>query len=1047
MRPNYLIRFSSLVIALLTSLALTAQVTTATLTGRVSDAKGGNMPGAKVVAIHVPSGTQYATITNDEGWYIVPNARVGGPYRVTVSSVGSKEVKIEDIYLNLGQKTPVDVTLTDGTVELTGVEISANANSPINNKRTGATSNISNEQLRTLPTISRSAADYTRLTPSSDGNSFGGRNDQFNNFSLDGSIFNNPFGLDAATPGGQSDAQPVSLDAIEQIQVALAPYDVTQAGFTGASVNAVTKSGTNQLKGTAFTFYRNQDMTGGSVNGQKFTRADLSQTQSGFSLGGALIQNKLFFFTNLEVERRSDLGSAFKAFRGTTGEGISRVAASDLDAVQAALKNKFGYETGVYEGYTHKTANTKGIAKLDWNINDNHKLTATYNFLDASKDKPAHPAAIGRRGPDFTTLQFYNSGYRINNKLNSAIVELKSIFGNKFSNKLQVGYTKFTDTRDPFSAAFPVVSIQKDGSRYIVAGHEPFSIYNKLNQRVLQFTDNFTMYLKNHTLTAGVSYEKFEFDNAFNLNAYGGTFGDFPSVQAFLDTVARSTAYAAEVAAARTKGQNNKINDWNWSYTNLGQVAVYLQDEWQAAKNLTITAGLRMDKPMYFNTVDKIREKLAKECCYDPTIQYYNEAGTPVKLDHTVLPSTAPLFSPRVGFNYDVKGDRSMQVRGGTGLFTGRFPFVWISNQVANPNFFFYCITSPDFQFPQVWRSNLGYDMKLPDNWFVSADLIYTKDMNGMMVRNYGLKLPSATLNAPGDTRKIYGAGDRATVFGGATNAYVFTNTNVGSATNFTLELKKNWKNGMYMQFGYNYGLSYDASSIEAEITSDAYDRNPAYGHVNEAVAAPSVYGNLHRLIGAGSKKWKYGNMATTVSAFFQYIKGGRFSYTYSGDLNNDGSGNNDLMFIPTDGQVDQMKFGGDAAAQAAQKTALKAYIAQDDYMNANRGKVVEKYGLLSPWYNNWDLRVLQDFSFKVAENKTNAIQVSLDLLNAGNLLSSKWGVRRLPTNTQPLGVNVGAGNVPTYSFDTALKSTFTPDYGLLSRWQLQLGVRYLFGN
>jgi hypothetical protein len=773
----------------------------------------------------------------------------------------------------------------------------------------------------------------------------------------------------------------------------------------------------------------------------------LSQLQAGFSLGGALIQNKLFYFVNLETEQRTDLGSAFKAYRGTTGEGISRVAATDLEAVSAALKSKFGYETGPYENYNRQRANRKGIVKLDWNINEEHKFTATYSFLSAYKEQGAHPAAIGRRGPDFTTLQFYNSGYRINNGLSSVILELKSMFGNRYSNKLQANYQVFHDTRDPFSTPFPVVSIQKDGSRYIVAGHEPFSIYNNLNQNVYQVIDNFNIYLNKHTITVGASFEKFEFANAFNLDAYGGTFGDYPSVQAFLDTVARSAGFAAQVQAAKNKFQNNKKNDWNWAYTNVGQAAIYLQDEWQPNKNWTITAGVRIDKPLYFNTVDSIKSKIAKECCYFPDIQYYNEAGTPVKLDHTVLPASTPLISPRLGFNYDVNGDRSMQVRGGTGLFTGRFPFVWVGNQVANPNFFFYCITSPDFKFPQVWRSNLGYDMKLPDNWYFSADLIYTKDINGMMVRNYGLKLPSATLNSPGDNRAIYAATDRSTIFGGSTNAYVFTNTNVGSSTNFTLEVKKNWKNGMYMQFGYNYGLSYDASSIAAEISSDAYDRNPASGNVNQAISAPSLYGNLHRLVGAGSKKWKYGNMATTVSAFFQYVKGGRFSYTYSGDLNNDGSGNNDLMFIPTDGQVDQMKFGGDAAAQAAQKTALKAYIAQDDYMNANRGKVVEKYGLLSPWYNNWDLRVLQDFSFKVAGNKTNAIQVSLDLLNAGNLLSSKWGVRRLPTNTQPLGVSVGAGNVPTYSFDTALKSTFTPDYGLLSRWQLQLGVRYIFGN
>jgi hypothetical protein len=329
--------------------------------------------------------------------------------------------------------------------------ITANQDPILNGERTGAATNISSDQLRNLPTIARSAADFTRLNPmSAEGGSFAGRNDQFNNYSIDGTIFNNPFGLDAATPGGQTDAQPISLDAIEQIDVQIAPYDVTQAGFTGASINAVTKSGTNELHGTVFGFFRNKDMIGGKVADVEVNRGDLKQLQTGFSLGGPIIKNKLFFFANLEIERRSDLGSYFLANRGTDGANISRVLASDLELVSGLLESRYGYATGDYESYIHRTNNQKGILKLDWNISDKHKLTATYNFLDAFKEKPAHPSAIGRRGPDFFTLQFANSGYRINNKIQSGIIELKSLFSNTLSNKLQVGYTSFKDSRDPF---------------------------------------------------------------------------------------------------------------------------------------------------------------------------------------------------------------------------------------------------------------------------------------------------------------------------------------------------------------------------------------------------------------------------------------------------------------------------------------------------------------------------------------------------------------------------------------------------------------------
>jgi hypothetical protein len=392
-----------------------------------------------------------------------------------------------------------------------------------------------------------------------------------------------------------------------------------------------------------------------------------------------------------------------------------------------------------------------------------------------------------------------------------------------------------------------------------------------------------------------------------------------------------------------------------------------------------------------------------------------------------------------MGFNFDVLGDRSFQLRGGTGLFTGRFPFVWIGNQVANPNFFFYNTTSPDFQFPQVWRSNLGADVKIGAGFVLTTDLIYTKDRNAMIVRNYGLRNPGGTL--PGvDNRPIYRPEDRAMLFGGSTNAYVFTNTDLGNSFNGTIQLKRQFANGLYASLGYNYLRAEEASSIEAEISSDAYERNPSLGNVNQAFLAPSIYGNRHRVVGSAARKFSYSdNFATTVSVFFQYAEGGRFSYTYSGDINNDASGLNDLIYIPTNSELEQMTFGGSDAA--AQRRALQAFIEQDEYLNGRRGQYAERYAILSPWYSNWDVRVLQDFIL----NSGQTVQLSLDVLNIGNLISSDWGVRQFPTNTQPIGVSLDNNGAPVYSFDPNLRNSFTNDFSLLSRWQAQLGLRFIF--
>jgi len=1004
-------------------------VTTASIRGKVVDQTGSGLPGATVIARHEPTGTEYGTSTRPDGRFNLPNLRIGGPYTVVTTYIGYEAQKREDLNLLLGQVLEVNFEMAEDITTLGEIIISGD-NETFNSDRTGSAIAFDNSEIRKLPTITRSASDIYRLTPSSDGNSFAGRNDQYNNFSLDGSIFNNPFGLDAATPGGQTDAQPISLDAIAQIQVSTAPYDVTQSGFTGASINAVTKSGTNKITGTVFGFFRNDALLGNEVGGERVIEADLSQIQTGFSVGGPIVKDKLFVFANLEVERREDLGSSFVSNNGDGVQSIneSRVLEQDLIDVSNVLQNRFGYETGPYEGFIHDTDNHKGIIKLDWNINNSHTLTATYNFLDALKQKPAHPTALGRRGPDATTLQFRNSGYQINNKIQSGLIELKSLFGNKFSNKFQAGYTFFDDSRDPFSAPFPVINIQQDGIQYIIAGHEPFSIHNRLEQKVIQLTNNFEMYAGDHTITVGTSFEKFEFDNSFNLFAYGfGVFGAY-DMNTFVSDV-QNGVLDADVQAARDAFQNNNANDsWALAETNVGQWAFYAQDRYLVNDNLTLTAGLRIDIPLYFDTSDKIPENT-------DNVTYFDEDNNPIEFDNTKLPDGNVLFSPRLGFNWDASGDKTLQIRGGTGLFAGRLPFVWIGNQVANPGTGFLNVTHPDFKFPQVWRTSVGVDKSFEGGWLATVDLMYTKDVNAMMVRDYSLRDPS-TSYAGVDDRPVFDQSSDVVTFGGApARNYVFTNAEKGRSFNMTLELKRNWDNGLYTSIAYNYLDAQSVSSIESEISSDAFSLNPTVGDPNNEVLAPSIYGNKHRIVGNVNKSIDYGNWSTTFSLFFEYARGGRYSYTYSGDINGDGSGLNDLLYIPTDSELDQMAF-----TSGAEREAYRDFIEQDDYLSDNRGSYAERYAVLSPWYSRFDFRVLQDYNL----NNGHVIELSIDILNIGNLLSSDWGVREIPTNVQPVSVDTSGGS-PVYSFDTNLENSFSSNTGLLSRWQMQFGLRYSF--
>ena len=1046
-----MIKNSLLTLILIIAVHFTAfsQVTTSSIHGNVYDDTNQGLPDANVAVVHTPTGTKYGSTTNFDGAVNIRNMRVGGPYTITISYVGFKTKEINNVYLTLGKTYDFNAVLQSDSQTLEEIVVQASTDDTFGNNRTGAETSIGKETLAAMPTISRSISDFTRFEPSAGGDgSFGGTNNSFNNYSLDGSNFSNPFGLDSPTPGGQTDSNPISLDAIEQISVSLAPYDVTQAGFTGASINAVTKSGTNEFHGTVYGFFRNEDMTGGKIKGDDVFKGDLEQKQYGFSIGGPLVKNKLFFFANFEKDERTDLGSAWTPNRGTGSASESRVLESDLIAVQDFLSG-LGYDTGAYEGFTHLTESVKGIFKLDWNINDNNRLAVIYNFLDASKEKPAHPTALAFRGPNASTLQFENAGYEINNELSSILFELNSNFTDNVSNKLQVGYTSFNDFRNPMSTPAPSFTILKDGAPYIIAGHEPFSINNKLEQTVFQITNNMTYFTGNHVVTVGFSFEKFKFGNSFNLGSYGARGVFFPTSNSVNDFI-NDPSIADDLAAATTAHESLSSNPagapggFNWYKADFGQMSFYLQDEWNTTDNFKLTYGIRFDKPLYFTTSQYAQDFIDTQCCYFPFLEYTDpDNGEATFFDSTKMPTNDILISPRVGFNWDVRSDNTFQVRGGSGIFTGRLPFVWLGNQVGSPNFFFYQMVDPDFKWPSVWRTNVGVDYKFKNGLIASTDLSYTKEINGAHVQNWGLKTPTATL-AGVDNRVIYDHNtDKSHLpWGEAANAYVFTNSDKGKTINWSAKLEKNFENNFYFSAAYNYLNAKNVNSIEAEITGDAFAGNPALGNVNDDVLTHSKYGNDHRFVGVVSKKWTYGNdrWSTSLSSFMEYKQGNRFNYTYGGDINNDGSFVNDLIYIPTTSEVAQMQF-----AVPGQGDDFDNFIAQDDYLKDRRGKYAERYGALSPWVSRIDIKFMQDYNFKIGDKKQ-TIQFSIDILNFGNMLSSDWGVIQQPNAIQPIGVTVDAvTKIPTYSFDGNITETFGYDTSLESRWQMQFGLRYIF--
>jgi len=1087
-------------------------VTTASINGIVTDAKG-PIPGATVSITHTPTGTVYSTVTRTDGRFNLPNLRVGGPYTFKVTFIGYKDNVQENITLSIGQDQKLDVKLVDNTTTLGEVVIRGSAGKVINSSRTGARETINRQQIENLPTINRSLADFTKLTPSANGLSFGGRSSNFNNLTVDGALFNNSFGL-SGTLGGQTGSQPISLDAIDQIQVDIAPYDVRQGNFTGAGVNTVVKSGTNTIKGTVYDYLRSTGLTGYNAAGTKITKTPFNYHQLGASIGAPIIKNKLFLFVSGEEERVSAPYSSYVATGSGASGNVSLADAATLDAIKQKLINDYGYNPGAYQGYNLATYSNKLTVKLDWNINKNNVLSAKYFYLKSYADQPpSNSGTIGvnatTRSAGLNTLPFFGAGYRINNNFNIGIVELDTHISDNLSNKLTAGYSALRDFRaSSGSSAIPMVDIgngQFDPVSGKIAalttsfGYELFTAGNLLNTNIAQFSDDLTLYSGKHEFTFGTNDQIQSYKNGFAPD-YNGQY-TFNSAADFLNN-APAASYAYRYSA---------LPDGSFPYAKIKAsiFSVYVQDKFHVTDKFLLTYGIRADYDVFPTSLAKNENAAA--------LTFQGGYVNGIHVDPSKLPSNRVLVSPRVGFNWDVFGDQTTQVRGGTGIFAGTVPFVWISNQASNNGLLFSSgtvttpgdprllfnpdvnhgrpvptpgntvapntsyeldVANPNLKYPEIWRTNLAVDHRLPGGIIATVEGAYTKDINAIYHQNLVVSNDFTVLNGPeGQIRYKNANFTQTPAKGGAntgtinaqnpiiTGLYYMNNTSKGYSYFVTGQLQKSFSNGIYANVAYTHSGSKDVNdggSTASTIWSTRY----VAGNPNADNLSNSSFVQPNRVIASVFYKKSYADHASTsVGLLFEMANNGAVSYLTGGDPNNDGA-TNDLMYVPktqsdiilvpnntdiTKGPIDTR----DAATQWAQ---LNNFINQDKYLSKHRGEFTQRNGVILPYFKRLDLKVVQDFYVMVGKSK-NTIEISFDMINVGNFINKNWGNYQ----TTFTGVNFGSVTIlnykgtdasgrPTYSFPylNAAKSlpvteSFVNGTSQLSRWQGQLGLRYIF--
>lgn len=1080
---------------LFTAITFGQGVTTSSMGGKVTDSAGEPLPGASVVAIHTPSGTKYGAATDFDGFYRIAGMRTGGPYTVTISYVGFTDFVKENVFLQLGQSQRISTTLSESATELEGVVLTGDASGTFSSSKTGAETNVSQRDIQTIPSASRSVADFVRLTPQAQINegtdgfsiSLSGQNNRFNAIYIDGAVNNDVFGLaGSGTNGGQTGVNPFSVDAIESFQVQIAPFDVRISGFSGGAISATTRSGTNNWEGSVYGFLRNESLAGKTPvdlvgDGDEREKLDDFTSQTyGFRVGGPIIKDKLFFFLN--YERQDDETPQPFNISQYTGDSD----AADIQNLRNELISRYGYDPGVFDQNTTTLESNKITAKLDWNINDNNKLSFRYGLVDGEN--------LEARSSNTRRIAFLNGSEFFKTTTNSFALELNSRIGNNFSNNLKVGFTSVRDDRDPFGNPFPSVAISDGLNRFsgqgIQLGAERFSTANLLNQDVLTITDNFEIYSGPHTITIGTHNEFTSVKNIFFASNFG--FYAYGSVDDFL---ANENLQDYERGYSLLGGGGIGDDSSGAAEFDLKQYGFYIQDEVQITDDFKLSAGIRFDIPTF-------DDGIVNDDFNNRTVGLLEAAGKDLrgarvgrKIETTVN------FSPRIGFNWDVNGNRSTQVRGGLGIFTSRIPLVWPggtynNNGVTggfstesdfedangdttltfNPDVNSQPVSvapgsggvggnvdlfTPDFKLPQVFKVNIAVDQKLPV-WglIASADFVWNDNINAIYYENLNIRGPEGTLTGA-DTRPFYNRRDLIDRTYG--RIILASNTGEGNSWNTSLTIRKPFTNGFQGQASWSYG---DANAVfdgtSSQNSSQWRNIQTVNGKNSRIPVSTSDFSQGHRVNSFVSYEFKWNeNVKSTLGFYYEGEQGRPFSYIYaeggrfnSTDLLNDDSRDNALIFVPagpTDiNLVDIVDGGGTVTRTAAEQWQdLNSFIEGNDYLRSRRGDYVERNGDRASWSHVVDLKFLQDFSIN-AGGKKHTLQASVDIFNFTNLLNKNWGVRNFVNSGEVALIRTERGGPnPEFQFDASRFANGIEnidDRGIQSsRWQAQIGLRYIF--
>ncbi|WP_348725160.1 TonB-dependent receptor [Parabacteroides goldsteinii] len=1044
---------------------LNGQVTTSGISGKVT-AEGELLIGATVQAVHEPSGTTYGTVTNADGRYSLQGMRTGGPYTVEVSYVGFQKAVYKNITLQLGETYLLDVKLTE-SLSLDEVVVTASKAALFNSQKTGAAQNFNQSQIQATPSVSRSIFDVTKMNPlgvnTASGMSFAGSSNKYNSFQIDGITNNDVFGLSSSgTNGGQAGANPISLEAIEEIQVVIAPYDVRQGGFTGGGINAITKSGTNTFHGSAYWYYNNENFYGktpGKDAKERKKLGDQSSATYGFTLGGPIVKDKLFFFANYERVKETYPSS------NNIGSTESNLDVKEVDQIVNKISQLTGgYNAGGYGPQDIDTYSNKILTRLDWNINEQNKFTVRYSFLDGRKMVFSNSVS---------SAKLNDNGYFMNNKTHSLVSELNTQFTPSWSNEFRFGWTYVRDYRDPIGQPLPNITINNlinngDPTKKssLELGTERNSAANALDQDIFTLEDNLIWNKGNHTITLGTHNEFFHMKNLYITNIYGSyvynSLDDFLTVGTANEVLPNSYEYSYS---------NEKITGTDrWAPVfGAAQLGFYAQDEWKVTNRFSMTYGLRLDIPLLF---DKPR---ANEVFNSSTV------ATSMGLATDQMPTTKVLWSPRVGFRWSLNEDRTTLLRGGAGIFTGRVPFVWISNSFGNagvemvrtayssslgnyPSDFKFNIDpnkqykdpnakvptsevdvmAKNFRFPSVFRANLAVEQMLPFGIRGTLEGLYSKTLNNILYENINYQWKGETLNNGGDDRPVYEKQDNH-----FTQVMLLKNTSKGYTFNITTKLEKSFDFGLNAMIAYTYG---QAKSLNDGNSSQAYSgwkyNATYYGDMNPELTW-SMFDVRNRVIGSVSYRKEYAkHFATTVSLFYNGQTGGRYSLLDYTNLNKDGY-RNDLMYVPTDAELEKMVFtdihsNNNTVTAAEQKDALIKWIEGNGELRKSKGTHIKRNQMTLPFEHHFDFHFAQDFFVDIAGQR-NTIQLNFDIINVGNLLNKKWGMY-YQTNSgydlTPLTTKIGTNGATYQFYDPGEMYTNT---NITSRWHAQVGLKYIF--